>query len=75
MATKISSKDRAGNNGRNWSESVDLRSGNPWGGKKTDTTFGQTSKKPEYDDRPARSGRERNTGTTVAKRLAGKVIG
>ena len=60
---KVSKKDRAGNNGRNWSESVELRSGNPWGGRKTDTVFGRTSKK------------ERNTGTTVAKRLAGKVIG
>jgi hypothetical protein len=72
---KVTKKDRAGNNGRNWSDSVDLRSGNPWGGKKTDTTFGRTSKKPEEDDRPAPSKKERNTGTTVAKRLAGKVIG
>ena len=72
---KVTSKDRAGNNGRNWSESVDLRSGNPWGGKKTDTVFGRTSKKPEEDDRSARTPKERNTGTTVAKRLAGKVIG
>jgi hypothetical protein len=72
MATK---KDKKGENGHNWSESVDLRSGNPYGGRKTDTVYGRTSKKPEEDDRPARSGRERNTGTTVAKRLAGKVIG
>ena len=72
MATK---KDKRGENGRNWSESVDLRSGNPYGGRKTDTVYGRTSKKPEEDDRPARSGKERNTGTTVAKRLAGKVIG
>jgi hypothetical protein len=72
MATK---KDKRGENGRNWSESVDLRSGNPYGGRKTDTVYGRTSKKPEEDDRPAPSRRERNTGTTVAKRLAGKVIG
>jgi hypothetical protein len=72
MATK---KDRRGENGRNWSESVDLRSGNPYGGRRTDTVYGRTSKKPEEDDRPAPSRRERNTGTTVAKRLAGKVIG
>lgn len=72
MATK---KDMRGNSGRNWSQSVDLRSGNPWAGKKTDTVYGRTSKKPEEDDRPAPSKKERNTGTTVAKRLAGKVIG
>jgi hypothetical protein len=72
MATK---KDKRGENGRNWSESVDLRHGNPYGGRKTDTVYGRTSKKPEEDDRPAKSGKERNTGTTVAKRLAGKVIG
>lgn len=75
MAAKISAKDRRGNNGRNWSESVDLRSGNPWGGRKTDTTFGRTSKKPEEDDRPARTPRDRNTGSPLAKKLAGKVIG
>jgi hypothetical protein len=72
MATK---KDMTGNSGKNWSKSVDMRSGNPSGGKKTDTVFGRTSKKPEEDDRPARSKPERNTGTSVAKRLAGKVIG
>lgn len=72
MATK---KDMRGNNGKNWSKSVDLRNGTPWGGKSTDTVFGRTSKKPEEDDRPAPSKRERNTGTTAAKRLAGKVIG
>jgi hypothetical protein len=72
MATK---KDKRGENGRNWSESVDLRSGNPYGGRKTDTVYGRTSKKPEEDDRSAPSKKERNTGTTVAKRLAGKVIG
>lgn len=66
MASKVSSKDRAGNNGRNWSESVDLRTGK---------IYPKTAKKPEPDDRPARTPRERNTGTSVAKRLAGKVIG
>lgn len=72
MATK---KDRKGENGRNWSESVDLRHGNPYGGRKTDTVYGRTSKKPEEDDRSARTPGDRNTGTSVAKRLAGKVIG
>lgn len=38
--------------------------------------FGKKSPyKPEHDDRPKRTPKERNTGTTVAKRLAGKVIG
>ena len=37
--------------------------------------FGKTSKKPEEDDRPSRTPGERNTGTSVARRLAGKVIG
>ncbi len=72
---KVTSKDRAGNNGRNWSESVDLRSGNPWGGKKTDTVFGRTSKKPEEDDRSARTPKDRNTGSSLARKLSGKVIG
>jgi hypothetical protein len=72
---KVSKKDRAGNNGRNWSESVELRHGVPWGGKKTDTTFGRTSKKPEEDDRPARTPKDRNSGSPLAKKLTGKVIG
>jgi hypothetical protein len=42
-----------------------MRSGEVWD---------KSSKKPEPDDRPARTPRERNTGTTAAKRLAGKVI-
>jgi len=63
MATK---KDMRGNTGKNWSRSVDMRSGEIWD---------KSSKKPENDDRPARTPRERNTGTTAAKRLAGKVIG
>lgn len=72
MVTKA---DRRGNNGKNWSESVELRHGVPWGGKKTDTTFGRTSKKPEEDDRPAPSKKDRNTGSSLSRKLAGKVIG
>jgi len=72
---KVTKKDRAGNNGRNWSESVELRHGVPWGGKKTDTVFGQTRKKPEYDDRPAPTPRDRNTGSSLERKLKGKVIG
>jgi hypothetical protein len=63
MATK---KDMTGNSGKNWSSSVDMRSGG---------VYGKSAKKPERDDRPAPSKKERNTGTSVAKRLAGKVIG
>jgi hypothetical protein len=70
MVTKA---DRRGNNGKNWSQSVDLRSGKMWADDKT--PYGRTAKKPEEDDRPAPSKKERNTGTAVAKRLAGKVIG
>jgi hypothetical protein len=55
-----------GHAGKNWSKSVDMRSGG---------VYDKTSKKPEPDDKPARTPKERNTGTTVAKRLAGKVIG
>ena len=70
---KVSRKDRAGNNGRNWSESVELRSGKMWADGKT--TFGRTSKKPEEDDRPKGTPKDRNTGSPLAKKLAGKVIG
>jgi hypothetical protein len=70
MVTKA---DRRGNTGKNWSQSVELRDGKMWADSKT--PFGRTSKKPEEDDRTAPSKKERNTGTTVAKRLAGKVIG
>ena len=62
---RASKKDRGGNSGRNWSESVDLH------GK----IFGMSSKKPEPDDRPARTPKDRNTGSPLAKKLAGKVIG
>jgi hypothetical protein len=56
-------KKRSGN-GANSSESV------PVG-----RFFGQTAKKPEPDDRPKRTPADRNTGTKLAKKLAGKVIG
>jgi hypothetical protein len=56
-------KKRTGN-GANSSESRDMRE-----------FFGKTAKKPEPDDRPKRTPRDKNTGTSVAKRLAGKVIG
>jgi len=55
-----------GHSGKNWSESMDLRKSG---------LFGKTNKKPEPDDKPARSAKEKNTGTSAAKRLAGKVIG
>lgn len=70
---KVSAKDRAGNNGRNWSQSVDLRSGKMWADDKT--PYGRTSKKPEEDDRPSRTPRDRNTGTSLERKLRGKVIG
>lgn len=70
---KVSKKDRAGNNGRNWSQSVDLRDGKMWADSKT--PYGRTSKKPEEDDRSARTPRDRNTGLSLARKLAGKVIG
>ncbi len=50
--------------GQNRSESRDVNS-----------FFGKTPKKPEPDDRPGRTPRDRNTGTRLAKKLAGKVIG
>jgi hypothetical protein len=37
--------------------------------------FGKTPKKPEPDDKPKRTPKDKNSGTSVAKRLAGKVIG
>jgi hypothetical protein len=37
--------------------------------------FGTSPYKPEPDDRPARTPRDRNTGSRLAKKLAGKVIG
>jgi hypothetical protein len=62
----IKSDKMRGNSGKNWSKSVDMRSGG---------VYDKSSKKPEPDDRPARTPKERNTGTSVARRLAGKVIG
>ena len=70
---KVSKKDRAGNNGRNWSEQVELRDGKMWADSKT--PFGRTSKKPEEDDRPSRTPKDRNTGSSLSRKLAGKVIG
>jgi hypothetical protein len=51
-------------NGKNSSESRDIRE-----------FFGTTRKKPEPDDRPARTPRDRNTGSKLANKLKGKVIG
>jgi hypothetical protein len=37
--------------------------------------FVKSTQKPERDDKPARTPKERNTGSSVARRLSGKVIG
>lgn len=37
--------------------------------------FGKTSKKPEPDDKPRRVPADRNTGSKLANKLKGKVIG
>jgi hypothetical protein len=37
--------------------------------------FGKGPYKPNVDDRPKRTPRDRNTGTSARKRLEGKVIG
>jgi hypothetical protein len=37
--------------------------------------FGKTSKKPEADDKPRRVPADRNTGSPLSRKLAGKVIG
>lgn len=37
--------------------------------------FGKTSKKPEPDDKPKRTPKDRNTGSSLKRKLAGKVIG
>lgn len=64
MATK---KDMTGKTGRNWSQSVDLHDSKTWG---------MTPYKPEPDDRPSRkTPRDRNTGSKLANKLKGKVIG
>ena len=50
--------------GKNTSESRDMRE-----------FFGKTAKKPEPDDRPKRTPKDRNTGSKLANKLKGKVIG
>ena len=50
--------------GKNTSESRDMRE-----------FFGKSSKKPEPDDKPNRTPRDRGTGTKLAQKLKGKVIG
>ena len=37
--------------------------------------YGKSAKKPNADDKPRRTPRDRNTGTSARKRLEGKVIG
>jgi hypothetical protein len=37
--------------------------------------FGRSPKKPNADDRPRHTPKDRNTGTSLRKRLEGKVIG
>lgn len=37
--------------------------------------FGTSPYKPEADDRPSRTPRDRNTGSRLEKKLRGKVIG
>lgn len=37
--------------------------------------FGKSPYKPEADDRPKRTPKDRNTGASLRKRLEGKVIG
>ncbi|EMN5130221.1 hypothetical protein DF034_17495 [Burkholderia anthina] len=40
-----------------------------------DTFFGKSPYKPEADDRPKRTPRDRGTGTSLERKLRGKVIG
>ena len=37
--------------------------------------FGKSTKKPNVDDRSKRTPRDRNTGSSVERKLRGKVIG
>jgi hypothetical protein len=37
--------------------------------------FGKTSKKPEPDDKPRRTPKDKGTGSSLKRKLAGKVIG
>lgn len=46
------------------SESKDIRS-----------FYGKTPKKPEPDDKPSRTPRDKNTGSSLERKLRGKVIG
>ena len=55
---------KKGHSGKNMSESKDLHK----------VMGPRTSKKPEPDDHPAKTPKDKNTGTSAAKRLAGKVI-
>jgi hypothetical protein len=65
MRKSMRSSAKAAEKGGNRSESRDVGE-----------FFGRKSPyKPERDDRPARTPRDRNTGSTLAKKLAGKVIG
>jgi hypothetical protein len=50
--------------GKSSSESRDMRE-----------LFGKTSKKPEPDDKPKRTPKDRGTGSSLKRKLAGKVIG
>lgn len=50
--------------GKSTSESRDVRE-----------FFGKTAKKPEADDKPKRVPKDRNTGSKLANKLKGKVIG
>lgn len=56
-------KHRSGN-GANSSESRDVRE-----------FFGKSPYKPEKDDKPNRTPKDRNTGSSLKRKLAGKVIG
>jgi len=50
--------------GKSTSESRDVRE-----------FFGKSPKKPEADDKPKRVPKDRNTGSSLQRKLAGKVIG
>lgn len=60
----MASKYPTGREGKNTSHSCDPRE-----------LFGKTSKKPEPDDRPRRVPADKNTGSKLAQKLKGKVIG
>lgn len=59
---------------------VKPRHGKKMGGTRSESRdvnefFGKSPKKSEPDDKPRRTPRDRNTGTSARKRLEGKVIG